>query len=81
MELVPSGLPAAEEAEVRQLAEQLANLLAHTSKASRFHLQTALQAAEMDGVGGTLIVAIPPRNKDHSVVKWVGGGSHLDLPI
>lgn len=81
MELVTPPSPDDDEDDVRALAERLAAVLSQTSKASRFHLQTALQAAELDGVGGTLIIALPPRTKDYPIVKWVGGGSHLDLPI
>lgn len=67
--------------DVAILAERLARLLANSSLESRFHLNTMLMAAELDGVGGVFVVQVPRRSKEHAVAKWVGGASQLSLPI
>lgn len=67
--------------EVAALAMRLANLLADTSGESQYHLATALGAAEVPGVGGTLVIQIPRRVGEHPTVKWAGGAQQLSLPL
>lgn len=67
--------------DVDDLAKRLAVVLAETSAESRFHLETALRAADTGGVGGTLLIQLPRRAQEHPVVKWVGGAQQLALPI
>lgn len=67
--------------DVEALAKRLALILDRTSPESRFHLETALRAAETDHVGGTLLVQVPRRVSEHVVVKWAGGASQLQLPL
>jgi len=69
-----SDVPQEIDPAVAALALQLAELLARTSEESRFHLQTALGAAQFGGVGGDLVVRIPRKQSEHALVKWVGGG-------
>jgi hypothetical protein len=68
-------------AEVDALAKRLAVLLTGTSVESQFHLETALRAAETGSVGGTLLVQLPRREREHAVVKWAGGTQALNLPL
>lgn len=66
---------------VDALAKRLAVVLAETSVESRFHLETALRAADTGSVGGTLVIQLPRREREHPVVKWIGGATQLALPI
>lgn len=63
------------------LAVSLEQLLQQMSAESRFHLATALNAAQTAGVGGTLVIDVPRKNTDHVQVKWLGGGHTLDVEI
>lgn len=67
--------------EIEALARRLTSLLERTSAESRFHLETALRAAETDNVGGTVLVQVPRRVAEHVTVKWAGGSAQLALPI
>lgn len=64
-----------------ELAVQLADLIKDLRPASRFHLQTALQAAATEGVSGTLVVSIPRRAGDPVDVSFVGGQTRLVLDV
>ena len=64
----------AEEQEATELAAAITRLLLKTSEESRFHLKTAIGAAEFSGVGGDLVIRIPRKKGEHPLVKWVGGG-------
>lgn len=66
---------------VDALAKRLAVVLAETSVESQFHLETALRAADTGSVGGTLVIQLPRREREHPVVKWIGGATQLALPI
>lgn len=64
-----------------ELAVRLADLLAVSSPESLFHLETALAASELSGVGGTLLVEVPRRAGEHVKIKWAGGSTGLSLPL
>lgn len=74
-------IPAQAAPEVEALAYRLAQLLAQTSAESQYHLATALGAAGVPGVGGSLVIEIPRRVGEHVVVKWAGGAQQLSLPL
>lgn len=67
--------------DVDVLAKRLALMLSTVSVESRFHLETALSAAEVGGIGGTLLVQVPRRVQEHPVIKWAGGVQQLALPL
>lgn len=54
-----------------ELAEALARLIVDRLRvASRFHLETAMRAAETEGVSGTLVVDIPRNSGGLIDVGW-----------
>lgn len=55
------------------LIEDLADLLADLGAGSLFHLRTALQARQVEGVTGSLEIHIPRKGRDHVDVTWRGG--------
>lgn len=61
------------------LVAELAELLAELRPASRFHLMTALRAAQTEGVGGALVIEVPRKGRDPVEVTWVGGRPKLTL--
>ena len=63
------------------LAQRLAELLAKSSPESLFHLETALSASELAGVGGTMLIEVPRRPGEHVKIKWAGGSTGLSLPL
>lgn len=67
--------------DVAAMALRLAEVLSHLSDESRYHLDSALRASEVPGIGGTLIVQLPRRVGEHPVVKWAGGAQQLSLPL
>lgn len=69
------------DASTADLAVRLADLLAKSSPESLFHLETALRASELSGVGGTLLVELPRRTGEHVRIKWAGGAAGLSLPL
>lgn len=69
------------QASTADLAVRLADLLAKSSPESMFHLETALRASELSGVGGSLIVQLPRRVGEHVKIKWAGGSEGLSLPL
>lgn len=66
---------------VSELAVRLAELLSKSSAESLFHLNTALAASELSGVGGTLLIEVPRRAGEHVRTKWAGGSTGLSLPL
>lgn len=48
----------------------LAAQLSHMGAKSLFNLQTAIMAARMEGVGGTLRVKIPSKKNQRYEIEW-----------
>ena len=63
--------------ETVELAAELAALLSDLRPASRFHLRSALMAAGVEGVGGSLVIEIPRKPTDKANVSFVGGKPRL----
>lgn len=56
------------------LQDKISELLSRsTGPRSRWALQTAIAAAETEGVAGVFIVKIPPRSKDYLDVTFTVG--------
>lgn len=56
-----------------KLAADLAGLLAKLSDESAFYLRQALDAADLEKVGGTLLINVPKRTGEFAQVRWAGG--------
>ncbi len=58
-----------------ELSARLADLLHENNLGtrSRWALETALAAAEVESVGGVLVIAIPPRTKERLEVHFTAG--------
>jgi hypothetical protein len=70
-----------EQAAIRVIAEHVTEQVGHLlsmaeiSPQSGFHLRSALDAAEVEGVGGILVVKVSPKNREFAQVQWHGGVS------